>query len=109
MVFFAFPEDAGWNPDREAVEFSVILDPYEGTVRIARRVFQSLLDESPTPERCVEAYHLHRTRLELIAERKLRRRQLSDDGNVEITGRDLREREIQARHPRHIDYRRTAS
>jgi hypothetical protein len=34
---------------------------------------------------------------------------LTDDGNVEITGRDLREREIQARHPRHIDYRRTAS
>jgi ureidoacrylate peracid hydrolase len=30
---------------------------------------------------------------ELIAERKLRRRQLTDDGNVEITGRDLRERE----------------
>jgi hypothetical protein len=56
-------------------------------------VFQSLLDQSPTPERCFEAYHLHRTRLELIAERKLRRRQLTDDGNVEITGRDLRERQ----------------
>jgi len=49
----------------------------------------------PTPERWLEAYHLHRTRLELIAERKLRRRQLTDDGNVEITGRDLREREPQ--------------
>jgi hypothetical protein len=35
---------------------------------------------------------LHRTRLELIVERKIRRRQLTDDGNVEITGRDLRER-----------------
>jgi hypothetical protein len=36
---------------------------------------------------------LHRTRLELIEERKIRRRQLTDDGNVEITGRDLRERD----------------
>ena len=72
--------------------FSVILRPYEGTVRIARRVFQRLLDQSPTPERCMEAFHLQRTRFEMITERKLRRRQLSDDGNVEITGRDLRER-----------------
>jgi hypothetical protein len=44
--------------------------------------------------------NLHRTRFELIAERKVRRRQLTDDGNVEITGRDLREREVRARHPR---------
>jgi hypothetical protein len=56
-------------------------------------VFQILLPETPTPERCLEAYHLRRTRLELVAERKLRGRQLTDDGNVEITGRDLRERE----------------
>ena len=66
---------------------------YEGVVRISRRVFQILLPETPTPERCLEAYHLHRTRLELIAERKVRRKQLTDDGNVEITGRDLRERD----------------
>jgi hypothetical protein len=56
-------------------------------------VFQILLPEAPTPERCLEAYYLHRTRLELIAERKVRRRRLTDDGNVEITGRDLRERQ----------------
>lgn len=62
-------------------------------VRVGRRVFQALLDQAPTPERCLEAYHFHRTRLELIAERKVRRRQLTDDGNVEITGRDLRERD----------------
>ena len=92
MLFFEFPEDAHWNDDRDAVEFSVILRPYEGTVRIGRRVFQGLLDQSPTPERCVEAYYLHRTRFEMIAERKLRRRQLTEDGNVEISGRDLREK-----------------
>lgn len=28
----------------------------------------------------------------MIAERKLRRRQLTEDGNIEITGRDLREK-----------------
>jgi Protein of unknown function (DUF1488) len=92
MPFFEFPEDARWNADRGAVEFSVILRPYEGTVRIGRRVFQRLLDQSPTPERCVEAFYLQRTRFELIVERKIRRRRLTDDGNVEITGRDLREK-----------------
>jgi Protein of unknown function (DUF1488) len=59
-------------------------------VRLSRRVFQRLLLQSPTPERCLEAFHLLRTRFERIAERKLRQRQLTDDGNVEITGRDLR-------------------
>ena len=63
-------------------------------MRIPRRVFQMLLDQSATPERCLEAYHLQRTRLELIAERKVRRRQLTDDANIEITGRDLRERDL---------------
>jgi hypothetical protein len=93
MVFFTFPEDARWIDDRDAVEFSVILGEYEGTVTVSRRVFRHLLlYQSPTPERCMAAFHLQRTRFELIVERKLRRRQLTDDGNVEITGRDLRER-----------------
>jgi hypothetical protein len=38
---------------------------YEGVVRVSRRVFQSLLTDAPTPEGCLEAYYLHRTRLEL--------------------------------------------
>jgi hypothetical protein len=80
---------------------------YEGMVRVSRRVFQILPPEAPTPERCLEAYHLQRTRLELIAERKVRRRQLTDDGNVEISGRDLREREAQPA-SRRIGYRRFA-
>jgi hypothetical protein len=92
MLFFEFPEDARWNDEREAVEFSVILGPYEGTVRVPRRAFQGLLNQSPTPERCMEAFHLQRTRFELIVERKLRRRQLAETGDVEITGRDLREK-----------------
>jgi len=57
---------------------------------VSRQVFRRFIDGTVTPERCLEAYHLHRTRFELIAERKLRNRQLTDDGNVEINGRDLR-------------------
>jgi len=105
-MFFRFPPDARWNPERSVVEFGIGVSEYEGVVRVSRRVFPILLPDALTPERCLEAYHLHRTRLELIAERKVRRSQLTDDGNVEITGRDLREREIGARHPRPIGYRR---
>lgn len=74
-MFFRFPPDAQWNPDRSAVEFGIGVGEYEGVVRVPRRVFQSLLEQTPTPERCLEAYHLQRTRLELIAERKVHRRQ----------------------------------
>jgi uncharacterized protein DUF1488 len=90
-MFFSFPEDARWNPDRQAVEFGVSIGEYEGVVRVPRAVFRRFIDGAVTPERCIEAYHLQRTRFELITERKLRRRQLTDDGNVEITGRDFRD------------------
>jgi hypothetical protein len=89
-MFFTFPENVRWDPERQAVEFGVEIGEYQGVVRVARHVFQRLLPESATPERCVEAYYLQRTRFESIAERKLRLRQLTEDGNVEITGRDLR-------------------
>ena len=90
-MFFTFPENARWDAERQAVEFGVEIGEYQGVVRVPRRVFQRLLPEGPTPERCVEAYYLQRTRFESIAERKLRQRQLTENGNVEITGRDLRE------------------
>jgi hypothetical protein len=91
-MFFRFPPDARWNADLAVVEFGIGVGEYEGTVRVPRRVFQALLDQRPTPERCLDAYYLYRTPLELIAERKVRSRQLTDDGNVEISGRDLRGR-----------------
>jgi hypothetical protein len=69
-----------------AVEFGVEIGEYRGVVRVPRRVFQRLRSERPAPERCVEAYYLQRTRFESIAERKLRRRQLTEEGNVEISG-----------------------
>ena len=89
-MFFTFPENAHWNAEQQAVEFGVEIGECRGVVRVPRRVLQRLLLERPTPERCVEAYYLRRTRFESIAERKLRGRQLTEDGNVEITGRDLR-------------------
>ena len=88
-MLFTFPENAHWNAERQAVEFGVEIGEYRAVIRVPRRVFQRLLPERPTPERCVEAYYLQRTRFESIAERKLRRRQLTEDGNVEISGRDL--------------------
>ena len=90
-MFFRFPPDARWNADLGIIEFGIGVGEYEGIVRVPRRVFQALLDQSPTPERCLEAYYLYRTPLEMIAERKVRSRQLTEDGNVEISGRDIRE------------------
>jgi hypothetical protein len=63
---------------RLAVEFGVGIGEYEGVVRVPRQVFRRFVDGAATPERCLEAFHLQRTRFELIAERKLRNRQLTD-------------------------------
>jgi hypothetical protein len=84
-MFFTFPEDTRWITERQAVGFG---EHHGGPGAAA--LFQSLLPERPTPERSVEAYYIQRTRFESIAGRKLRRRQLTEDGNVEISGRDLR-------------------
>jgi hypothetical protein len=51
-MFFRFPPDARWNPDRNTVEFGIGVGEYEGVVRVSRRVFQILLLEALTPERC---------------------------------------------------------
>ena len=75
--------------EQQAVEFGVEIGEC-GVVGVPRRIFQRLLPEWPTPELCVEASDLQRTRFESIDERKPRRRQLTGDGNVEISGRDLR-------------------
>ena len=44
MLFFEFPENARWNEERDCIEFSVLLRPYEGTARVGRRVFQGHCD-----------------------------------------------------------------
>jgi hypothetical protein len=37
----------------------------------------------------VQHYHLNRTALERVVEAKVRERQLDDDANIRISGRDL--------------------
>jgi hypothetical protein len=56
-------------------------------IRVPRRVFQPVAraaDPRSDASRCTTSSS---TRFENIAERKLRRRQLTEDGNVEISGR----------------------
>jgi hypothetical protein len=55
-MFFAFPEDARWNAERQAVEFGVEIGEYRGVVPMPRRVFQRLSPDTATPERCMEPY-----------------------------------------------------
>ncbi len=89
MPLFSFPEDVRWNAALDAVEFGVAIGEYRGVVRVRREVFRRLLEQRATPEKCIEAYHLCRTELERAAEAKLRRRELTGDGNIELTGREL--------------------
>jgi hypothetical protein len=90
MVLFAFPDDARWNEALDSVEFGVELGEYRGIVRVQRRVIARLMGVAATPVQCLEAYYLRRTEFERATEEKLRRRELTPDGNVELTGRDLR-------------------
>ena len=87
---FSFPNDARWNETARAVEFSIGIGEYRGLVRVPRLVFQRLLPNAATPQSCLEAYHLHRSEFERAAEIKLRGRQLSEDGNVELNLRDFK-------------------
>jgi hypothetical protein len=87
---FTFPDDAQWNEAEEAVEFSVEIGEYRGRVFVPRRVIHGLLGARPTPEECLQYFHLERTNFERLAEEKVRTRQLDDDTNIRITGRDLR-------------------
>jgi hypothetical protein len=90
MPIFTFPDDAEWDEVLRAVTFSVEIGEYKGVVRVPRAVFLRLLPMSPTPERCVEAFHLERARFEQAAERCIRERRLGADGQVELTTADLK-------------------
>jgi hypothetical protein len=59
-MFFRFPTDARWNPDRKTVEFGIGVGEYEGVVRVSRRVFPILLPDAPAPERCLEPWNIDR-------------------------------------------------
>jgi len=83
------PEYARWNPEWQAVEFGGRdrRVPRRGAGPEARLPAPTARAAHPHERR---DYHLQRTRFESIAKRKLRRRQLTEDGNVEISGRDFR-------------------
>src|SRR5260221_8614362 len=87
---FVFPDDAAWDDAREAVTFSVELGDYRGSCVVPRRVFHDLVGRQPTPEECVQQFHLQRTEVERIVEAKLAARELEPDPNVLISMRDVR-------------------
>jgi uncharacterized protein DUF1488 len=87
---FVFPDDASWNEGEDAVEFGIRFGDYEGRVFLPRRVLQSLIGARPGEADCMAHFHLNRTAFERIAEARVRARQLDDDANIRITGRDLR-------------------
>jgi hypothetical protein len=58
-------------------------------VRVPRRLFQRLLSERPTPERCVEARYVQRTRGREHRRTEAAPEAVTENGNVEISGRDL--------------------
>ena len=89
VALFAFPDDAHWNEDEDAVEFSVELGDYRGSVFVGRRVLQSAAGMRLSPEQCVEQFHMNRTGFERAVEVKIRALQLNEDANITITGRDL--------------------
>ena len=91
MPIFTFPDDAEWDDELRAVIFSVEVGEYRGQVRVPRSLFQSLLPVSPTPEACVEAFHLERARFEQAVERRIRERRLSPDGNIDLSVADLKQ------------------
>jgi hypothetical protein len=94
MPLFSFPDDARWNPDNESTEFSVAVGEYERTVRVSGLIFRRLSGHSVSPEQYIEAYHLHRVRFERAVEAKIHRRELSEDANIDLTGRDLQHRAV---------------
>jgi hypothetical protein len=69
------PEDARANAERQAAEFGVEIREYHGVLRVPRRVFQRLLPERPTPERCVEDFFVAQTR-------RIRRSWLHKDAEI---------------------------
>jgi hypothetical protein len=90
MSIFSFPEDPVWNEEREAVEFPVEVGEYRGLVIIPRRIVHNLLGSRPTPEQCVEYCYMHRLEFERIAETKIRARELDEDTNILVSGKDTR-------------------
>ena len=92
---FVFPDDAAWDEVREAVTFSVELGDYRGTCVVPRRVFHDLIGRRPSPEECVQHFHLQRTEFERVVEHKIVARELEPDASILVTMRDIRRFRVQ--------------
>jgi Protein of unknown function (DUF1488) len=90
VAIFSFPEDSRWDPALDGVTFTVRVGEYEGRVLVPRRIFQGLIGHRPTPEACVEYFHMNRTGFERAAEAKVRARALEPDAGILIRPGDLR-------------------
>jgi hypothetical protein len=86
-VFFTLPRDARWNAERQALEFGVEIGEYRSVVRVPRARFPTPTGgAAPPPSGASKATTNSGPGSQSIAERKLRRRQVTDAGNVEISG-----------------------
>jgi hypothetical protein len=87
---FEFPdEDVRWNPDSGCIEFAVRVAEYRGTVRVPAVLFKRFLGQPVSPEKCYETFHLQRTEFGQAVEAKILRRELSEDGNIDLVHRHL--------------------
>jgi hypothetical protein len=48
-MFFCFPPDARWNPERSVVEFGIGVGEYEGVVRVPGACSKSCFQRPPRP------------------------------------------------------------
>jgi len=92
MVFFAFPEGACWKDERDTVEFTV----RSANIRHGARP-SALLPANPRsaadPGALPTSLAPPAGPLRACGRTEAATAALTDDGNVEITGRDLRERD----------------
>ena len=90
-MFFTFPDDARWNAERQAVEFCVEIGNTTASCGYPGACFSACCRRRPPPNAALKHTICSGHALRGVAEQKLRWRQVTEDGNVEITGRDLRE------------------
>lgn len=89
MSIFTFPGELRWNEARLAVEFDIELGEYQALVFVPQRVVHDLIGRRPSPEECVAYLYEARMQFERIAEAKIVARDLGEDANIHITGRDV--------------------
>jgi hypothetical protein len=88
-MFFTFPEDARWNAERQAFEFGVEIGQYRGVVTVPR-LCSSAYSRSGPPPRSASRPTTASGPGSRVSPSGRSPCQLTEDGKVEISGRDLR-------------------